>query len=95
MPVDKPNILAVSYSYIKDSLNTYKYGIDLLIFVQMMQNGRFIIRQVCMGPFPKLTAIVSVLLVLERTHFQFTMEHIEVMVLHIRAVETEEMAGSV
>ena len=65
----------------------------------MVQNGRYIIRQVRIGPIPKLTAIVPVLLVLDRTHFQFTMEHFEVMVvgnfLPTRKREGEGKAASV
>jgi len=47
----------------------------------MMQNGTYIMRQVCIGPFPQQTEIDPVMFVLERTHFQFTMEHFEVMVV--------------
>jgi hypothetical protein len=72
-------------------VETYKYAIGLLIFAQIMRNGTYIIRHVFVRLIQKLTAIVPVLLVLEQTRFQFTMEHFEVMVvgnvLHARKRE--------
>jgi hypothetical protein len=60
--------------------------------VQMMQTGTYTILQVCIGPFPKLTAIVPIMFVLERTHFQFTIEHFEVMVVG-NVLHTRKLGG--